>query len=130
MTECKPPKITKAGARDKDYTQISFLPDYGRFGSKELELDTYSLLCKRVHDIAGVTHRNLKVELNGKKLEADRFEKYVDLYIEALGRQATEKTASSTICTDSNAGPDPIEQDEPEGIVQLCSKLVLTLSLW
>ena len=73
------PKITTN--KSKPYTKISFIPDHGRFGCKELEDDLILVLKKRVYDIAAFTDSSINVYLNGKKIDIKNFEKYVDLYI-------------------------------------------------
>lgn len=80
MQDVGKPKIIKAKA--KDYTKISFLPDYARFGMSTLDVDTMALLKKRVYDIAGVLDKTVKVYLNGEAITcANSFEKYVRLYL-------------------------------------------------
>eukprot|EP00924_Labyrinthula_sp_SR-Ha-C_P006810 augustus_masked-scaffold_8-processed-gene-1.4-mRNA-1 protein AED:0.09 eAED:0.09 QI:0/-1/0/1/-1/1/1/0/1582 len=76
------PTLTKA--KGKDFTKISFKPDYKRFKSEngEMEKDTLELLIKRVYDIAGVTAKSLKVHLNGKVLPVSDFKEYVTLFLE------------------------------------------------
>ena len=91
MSKCGKASITSIKSRAKDYTKVTFLPDYKRFQSIELEQDTYDLLCRRVYDIAGATHLSLKVHLNNQKLEVDRFENYVDMYIRALHNTSSNR---------------------------------------
>ncbi|CAE7696469.1 TOP2, partial [Symbiodinium sp. KB8] len=78
------PEITKV-AKDKrgrgDYTRITFSPDLARFGMETLDDDVVALLKKRVHDMAGVTDASVKVYLNGTRIAATGFEKYVGLYV-------------------------------------------------
>ena len=64
-----------------DYTQIVFEPDLKKFGMKTIDNDIYSLLKKRVYDLAGCSPSSVSVYLNGKRLSAIKnFENYVDLY--------------------------------------------------
>eukprot|EP00514_Thraustochytrium_sp_LLF1b_P010190 CAMPEP_0184540880 /NCGR_PEP_ID=MMETSP0199_2-20130426/1002_1 /TAXON_ID=1112570 /ORGANISM="Thraustochytrium sp., Strain LLF1b" /LENGTH=1568 /DNA_ID=CAMNT_0026934549 /DNA_START=176 /DNA_END=4882 /DNA_ORIENTATION=+ len=80
MSEKGEPKLTKASG--KDFTCVTFTPDYKRFGMPGgLDRDTLSLLTKRAYDVAGVTHKSVKVHLNGKPIAANTFEKYIDLYL-------------------------------------------------
>jgi len=78
-----PPQITKVSASTKPYTKVSFLPDYARLGVNGLSKDMISLIKKRVHDIAAITNKKLKVSYNGVPLQVKQFSQYVDLYIGA-----------------------------------------------
>ena len=60
------PKITKTKKKDKDYTRVTFTPDYARFGLDGLDTDHEALMCKRVYDMAGTTPKDVRVFLNGK----------------------------------------------------------------
>uniref|UniRef100_A0A7S2RU85 DNA topoisomerase 2 n=1 Tax=Mucochytrium quahogii TaxID=96639 RepID=A0A7S2RU85_9STRA len=76
------PKVSKASG--KDFTCVSFIPDYERFGMTDgLDTDTVALITKRVYDLAGVTEKSVRVYLNGKALDIRTFEKYIDLYLKA-----------------------------------------------
>ena len=74
-----PPKITKC--KTKPYTKVSWLPDYERFGLSTLTTDMYSLLTKRVYDIAAVTTKDVKVSMNGDLVPIKTFEQYVNMYV-------------------------------------------------
>lgn len=101
------PKITeKADKRGKEWTQITFKPDFKRFGMPDgLDDDIESLFMKRVHDsacllctasgcgmtlhtVAG-TVRDCKVYLNGKQLHIKDFKAYVSMYANAAAAVAT-----------------------------------------
>lgn len=45
----------------KPYTKISFLPDYEKFGLKELTDDIYDLFKRRVYDVSACTESNVTV---------------------------------------------------------------------
>ena len=64
MFDKEEPIITSVEKNVESYIKISFLPDYKRFGLKNLTSDMISLLKRRVYDIAGTTNNNVKVELN------------------------------------------------------------------
>jgi len=70
--------VVKSGGGKKSYTQISFIPDYERFGLNGLTNDMMSLFKKRVYDIAMTS--TAKVYYNDKLIAANNFAKYVDLY--------------------------------------------------
>ena len=47
--------------------------------------DIIALFTRRAYDMAGCTHQSVKVYLNGKKLPANKFADYVDLYLKVGG---------------------------------------------
>ena len=74
-------EITKLPSGASDYTQIVFEPDLKKFGMKAFDDNIYSLLKKRVYDLAGCSPSSVAVHLNGKKLTAIKnFQDYVNLY--------------------------------------------------
>lgn len=75
LTSRSTPKISQS---EKNFTKISYYPDYERLQTK-LDEDTKLKLIKRVVDIAG-TNPNLKVKLNGETIKLKDFEDYVRLY--------------------------------------------------
>ena len=77
MYEKGKPKITSTNGK-KSYTQISFIPDFEKFGIKGLTKDTIALFKKRAYDIAMTS--SAKVYYNDELILADSFPKYVDLY--------------------------------------------------
>jgi len=72
------PKITSNSG--KSYTQISFIPDFKRFGMKSLEKNTIALMKKRVYDTIACTNKNVSVYLNGEKIKAKNFIDYCNFY--------------------------------------------------
>ena len=73
------PSITKC--KNKPYTKITFKPDYQRLGIAGLSPDMIGLLKKRVHDIAAVTDKTLKVKYNSTAVPVKNFPQYVDMYL-------------------------------------------------
>lgn len=71
------PVITP-GKGKKPYTQVSFIPDFAKFGLKGLTPDIIALFKKRVYDVA--MNSGVKVYYNDELIEANSFTKYVDLY--------------------------------------------------
>ena len=65
----------------KDYTKVSFVPDFKRFKVKEIDSDLYKLMCRRVYDLAGITANGVTVYLNDQKVEIKNFRDYVDLFL-------------------------------------------------
>ena len=72
------PTITRT--RVKSYTMVSFKPDYARLGISGLSDDIRAVLYKRVYDIAAITHKGIKVKLNGELLPVKTFPQYVEMY--------------------------------------------------
>jgi DNA topoisomerase-2 len=72
------PVITKTDA--EDYTQVTFWPDFPKFGMTSFEDDILSLMTRRAYDLAGTTHKTQKVKLNGTLLPITTFAEYVELY--------------------------------------------------
>ena len=64
------------------YTQITFLPDYQRFGIKHMTDDIYKLFQRRVIDACATTTKDVTVTLNDEKLNIKDFEKYCDLFLD------------------------------------------------
>jgi len=73
------PNIKKC--KGKPYTKVSWLPDYEKFGVKQLTNDMFSLLTKRTYDIAAVTDKSVTVKYNGSNVPVKTFEQYVNMYI-------------------------------------------------
>jgi DNA topoisomerase-2 len=66
----------------KPYTKISFLPDYEKFGLKEMTDDIYDLFKRRVYDVSASTDASVNVYLNDVKVPVKDFEKYADLFLD------------------------------------------------
>lgn len=64
------------------YTQISFIPDYERFGMKNMTEDIYKLFHRRVIDACATTPKDVSVYFNGEKLMIKDFEKYCELFLD------------------------------------------------
>ncbi|KAJ3107884.1 DNA topoisomerase 2 [Phlyctochytrium planicorne] len=78
MSKKTEPKITSH--KGEDFTKITFLPDFGKFGMTELDDDILSLFRKRVYDLAGCVP-GIKVYLDDTRIKVRSFKDYVDLYI-------------------------------------------------
>jgi len=81
MGICAKPKINASGKK-KDYTKVTFVPDFARFGMQELSDDMIALFKKRVYDIAGTTPADIRVYLNGDRLPVSNFKQYCALYFD------------------------------------------------
>lgn len=81
MAKVSKPKIYSAGKR-KDFTRVTFRPDFAKFGLAGFTPDIRALLHKRVYDIAGTTSADVRVFLNGTRLSVQNFKQYCGLYVE------------------------------------------------
>ncbi|KAJ1884646.1 DNA topoisomerase 2, partial [Kickxella alabastrina] len=79
MTKIGKPKITKYALK-KEYTKITFCPDYAKFGMTHLDDDAVALITKRAYDLAGCVE-GVKVFLNGEIIALKNFKSYVELYL-------------------------------------------------
>ena len=80
MTEKEVPTVK--ACNKAPYTQITFTPDYERFGIKKLTDDIYKLFHRRVIDACATTHKDVSVYFNGEKLTIKDFEKYCELFLD------------------------------------------------
>jgi len=80
MTEKEAPTVK--ACNKAPYTQITFTPDYERFGIKKLTDDIYKLFHRRVIDACATTHKDVSVYFNGEKLTIKDFEKYCELFLD------------------------------------------------
>jgi len=80
MTQRTKPEV-KASSK-MPYTQISFIPDYEKFGMKNMTEDIYKLFKRRVIDACATTPKEVTVYFNGEKLMIKDFEKYCELFLD------------------------------------------------
>lgn len=99
MSECSKPKITSPKTK-LGYTEISFAPDYERFGCTGLNDDMYSLFYKNVVDTAMLTGVN--VFFNGTKIPMKTLKDYASLYVSPIV-QPEEKKEDDTVSVVSTA---------------------------
>lgn len=78
MTKVSEPSVKSANKR-KDYTRVTFSPDFARFGLTHLDQDHLDLFRKRVYDIAGTS--GVLVDLNGIRLRISNFKQYCELFV-------------------------------------------------
>ena len=76
MGERTKPKITKGKVK---HTEISFHPDYERFGMKGMDTASLLMIKKRLCDIAATTP-SLHITLNGEKIKYRSFKQYAEQY--------------------------------------------------
>jgi DNA topoisomerase-2 len=80
-----PPTLTE-NVEDESYTCITFLPDYERFGHKELTMEHFCIIQKMVYDIAGNSLRPINVTFNNAPIGINSFVTYASMFY------ASEKT--------------------------------------
>ena len=80
MTSKEAPNVKSSSKAP--YTQITFTPDYERFGIKGLTDDIYKLFHRRVIDACATTSKEVSVSFNGEKLTIKDFEKYCELFLD------------------------------------------------
>lgn len=96
MSEKDKPKITSPKQKN-GYTQISFLPDFEKFGVTELSEDMRSLFFKNIVDTAMIT--GVAVYYNGDKLPFKSMKDYAMLYYNNLSED--EKDDLNMVYIDS-----------------------------
>ena len=67
-------------ASSKNFTEIVYSPDLGRFGLTEIDDSHIKMIRKRVIDIAA-SNPGLKIEFNTEKFKFKTFKDYVDTYV-------------------------------------------------
>ena len=88
LDEICEPQITKVKMNTKPYTKVTFFPDYKRFGIQGMTSDLFSLLKKRVYDIAAVTDQSakkVKLYFNDEEVKVSNFTQYINMYIGGRG---------------------------------------------
>ena len=83
----KPTISTYSG---KDYTKITFVPDFKRFGMSLFDSDIISVFYKRVYDMCA-TVKNTEIYLNDKKLMINNLKEYAQLYLSHDVKLVTKK---------------------------------------
>lgn len=79
MTVCHPPKIKKHSASTSSVS-VTFIPDWRRFGMKNMDAAIYKIFEKRVWDANICTTSNCKVKFQGEVLPKTSFEAYAKMH--------------------------------------------------
>lgn len=82
---------TKISQKTKMYTQITYTPDYERFGMNGLTTDMYSLMVKRCYDIAACTPKNINISINDTDIKCRDFSDYIRMYYNTEPKITYEK---------------------------------------
>ena len=94
MKERSKPQIR--ASQKQPYTQITFLPDYERFGLKDgITDDIYDLFKRRIIDACATTNKDVSVYFNNEKLMIKDFEKYAELFVDKQ-----EQPLTYEVCND------------------------------
>lgn len=119
MSKVEPPVIKSSGKR-KDFTRITFNPDYAKFGLEGMTSDILSLFRKRVYDIAGTTPHDVIVYLNGERLPVRNFKQYCSLYFQDETKMVYEKINDRwEVCV-------TVSQDQQAQQVSFCNAICTT----
>ena len=89
MTKKTKAKVTTAEGK-KDYTKVTFKPDWARFKLEGMDDDHMALFTKRAYDMAGVSDRSISVTFNGAKIAVKDFKDYTTKYKSAAQRVDAE----------------------------------------
>jgi len=88
---------------DEDYTKITFMPDFAKFGMEKMDDDFEALVKRRVYDMAG-TCKGVKVYLNDQRIKVNKFKSYMEMYTKAIKTENLENDDTApeqVILTDS-----------------------------
>lgn len=96
---------TKAsiGKSKKNYTEITFKPDFDKFGLDYLDENHFNIIKKRVYDIAA-TNTKLKVYLNDVLINFKSFSDYIKLYTDDYLYESSKDSLWSVGISISNNG--------------------------
>jgi DNA gyrase/topoisomerase IV subunit B len=76
MSKRTTPKITKA---KNNFTEISWLTDFERFGMLGIDDESFKMIQKRLYDIAAC-NLSVKIYLNGELINFKSFSQYAEMY--------------------------------------------------
>lgn len=74
------PKITSN--KQNSYTKISWIPDFERFGMKDIDDNAYNLIYKRTIDSIVSTPKNVALFFNGERVNGKTLKDYVKYYFD------------------------------------------------
>lgn len=91
------------GKSKKNYTEITFKPDFDKFGLDYLDENHFNIIKKRVYDIAA-TNTKLKVYLNDVLINFKSFSDYIKLYTDDYLYESSKDSLWSVGISISNNG--------------------------
>lgn len=84
------------------HTEITFKPDFEKFGLDGIDEDHFKMIQKRIHDLAAC-NTHLKIYFNDNLINLNSFEDYIKLYVtEYFYETNKEKTWSIAIALSEN----------------------------
>ena len=87
MRERSEVKITK---RKESFTEITFQPDFARFGLEKIDSSHIEMMRKRCLDLAACNQK-LKIEFNGVQYKFPTFKDYCSLYSDSVIYEETDR---------------------------------------
>ncbi len=69
----------KVVASTRKHTEISYTPEFSRFGMKKIDNNHFKMIEKRCYEIAGCNPK-LNVVFNGDKINLNKFEEYINMF--------------------------------------------------
>ena len=115
ISDLKNENGNNGGSMDwKDYTKIAFVPDLQKLArinqhddndndnnddnyGNNIPMEDYSIMCRRVFDIAGCSGGKVRVTLNGQLLPISNFQDYAHLFQSRPKRKSEEKKNSKPL---------------------------------
>lgn len=73
----------------KGFTQISYIPDFARFGMKGIDEESFLMIEKRLYDIAAC-NTTLKITFNGEQIKFKNFKEYAEMYTSPIFFEQSE----------------------------------------
>lgn len=99
MREREEAKVKKS---NKAHTEITFYPDFEKFGLEELDGDHFMMIKKRVYDLAAC-NSNIKLYFNDVLIDISSFEDYIKYYVsEYFYETNKDKTWSIAVALSDN----------------------------
>jgi len=103
MTICVPPVMKKYNG-SKSSVSVSFIPDWRRFGMKQMDNTIFRIFHKRVYDANICTTPNCKVKFQDEPLPKMNLESYAKMYegVESLASVTTDRWSVCIGPSDNN----------------------------
>ena len=79
LENIEPPIIKNS--KKKEFTKITFYPDFNKFKIKKINDVTFKLLERRTYDVAAFTNKKVSLFFNDVKLEIKTFDEYTNLFL-------------------------------------------------
>ena len=98
----------------KDYTKVTVYPDFRRFGEMNsfLDNDSWKLMERRVYDLAALL--DVKIKLNGKKINMRSLKDYAALFIPNLKVNKRRKQDEGDVIEKGPQYSEPVKSSEQD----------------